>query len=846
MCAFDASTEDRCATCRRIQALEPAALDELLRALATTDVSDGAVRVAEIVPEAAFESLLVLLDDPSPDVRTAAVRTLDAISAWWSDGPDHERILRRLSRDLDHAPAAERAARLAAMASALGREGGRPAVSDVPAAVVDAVGSGVATAPADEVQLRADVLAGCGRAARRWAPALRVARWTGSIVQGRDGDAIARSLDDALCAIGPESPATAAELAAEAADVGCGPARRASILRWLESWREDAASAVPHLAAWAASGTDGSDHALDVIAAIPGAEEEFARLAIASCVRGRSPWHQYSAGLEGRWERAVPPLTAALRDGDAAHRAAAAEILGWAAETEHASLAPHVAACADDPNADVRLAASWAWPHLRSSDGQPVALRLLGDPDARVRRTAAAQLGDLRSDSRDAALAAAIAPLLVDPDVEVTLFAGTAIGEIGALPPGFSQFVGAGLRSAERSTRVGAVRAARALGPGARAVLPELLALLDDDLGSLAVDAIAAAGPPDDATRTRVRAWVQGATHRAAGTVSAFGDHAEFLADLVPTADRREARCRARALTVIERANGFGERSPPLHVEALSGWMLQDDTPPCDATLTVLRSLAADADARVARGSIALLEEFDAAGSVETFAAAARSERDDVRDAGVFALAAAARKGAALPADIAEITERGLRGTGERLAAALHLAARTLPIPARAVTAARDIAARATETGSACVAAADVLAAAGDRDAALATLRRELAVVPGSFGWMSPPGLTEADLPPAERTWCRVANVVLDMWGRTPHRSRRTSPGQRSGPGTRSHAFDSSPPCTRRACDPTRFSDSCGASRPAPSCGIHGRRNSGISSAERGAGSAGCVPWGPG
>lgn len=151
----------------------------------------------------------------------------------------------------------------------------------------------------------------------------------------------------------------------------------------------------------------------------------------------------WSLGARGS-EEAVEPLIERLADGDARVRGVAARALGKIGEE-------------------------------RAFDA---VARLLQDPDPRVRELAAQGLAEIEHEGRVAALT----PMLDDPDVEVRSVTVAALGQLEK-PGTVEALTRAALHDPDPHTRWMAIDALGKRGVGARAVVPALVRLLEEEPG---------------------------------------------------------------------------------------------------------------------------------------------------------------------------------------------------------------------------------------------------------------------------------------------------------------------------------------------------------------------------
>lgn len=214
---------------------------------------------------------------------------------------------------------------------------------------------------------------------------------------------------------------------------------------------------------------------------------------------------------------ALPALIAALRDPEAARRAAAARALG-AHGPSAASALPALFAATADPREAVRWSAAQALDAIGTGAADtPLLEAALESPDPYVRAFGAYALGGLGS-----AVPSAVPALIAAYQREEPEGRGTAVGALGALGPLAKDAVPAliaGLGNPKNHRRWATARALGRIGPEARAAVPALTQALADAnnhvrvhaaqaLGRIGVDAAAAvpaltaAGrDPDEAVR---------------------------------------------------------------------------------------------------------------------------------------------------------------------------------------------------------------------------------------------------------------------------------------------------------------------------------------------------------
>lgn len=156
---------------------------------------------------------------------------------------------------------------------------------------------------------------------------------------------------------------------------------------------------------------------------------------------------------------AVPALAAALRDNDREVRETAVWALG---EIESADAVPALTTVLGDSDARVRNQAAWALGQIESESGvAPLSRVLQGDSDAKVRQTAAWALGEIERESAIPALTAA----LRDRAPAVRATAAWAIGQIE--PERAPAELNALLRDDDQSVRANALWALGQTGDAA-------------------------------------------------------------------------------------------------------------------------------------------------------------------------------------------------------------------------------------------------------------------------------------------------------------------------------------------------------------------------------------------
>jgi len=186
--------------------------------------------------------------------------------------------------------------------------------------------------------------------------------------------------------------------------------------------------------------------------------------------------------------RLIPMLLEGLKTGNAEQRALAAQSLGLLKPVPREAIAP-LAGVLRDPEIPVRTNAVYTFTRFgqQPSGGllvTPALLVALKDPDAGVRKVAAAAFRSMEGPPRGA-----IAPLveaLRDPSAEVR--AEAAFGLMGFYSPSAREAVpalsAAFAQDPDRQVRINAARALGLMGPVARDVVPALRAgLRDPDTG---------------------------------------------------------------------------------------------------------------------------------------------------------------------------------------------------------------------------------------------------------------------------------------------------------------------------------------------------------------------------
>jgi HEAT repeat protein len=161
----------------------------------------------------------------------------------------------------------------------------------------------------------------------------------------------------------------------------------------------------------------------------PAQKNEITERSLAHLAGSDSILARNAADILGAFEDpgAIAALSTAVQRQDlsAEARAHAAQALG---AIGHTAANPALEAAMQDDDADVRLAAVSAWLAVRYQGEATPVLALIADPDARVRRKAAAVAGSLREPGARAALEAQLAG---DADPAVRRNAAWALGRIG-------------------------------------------------------------------------------------------------------------------------------------------------------------------------------------------------------------------------------------------------------------------------------------------------------------------------------------------------------------------------------------------------------------------------------
>lgn len=204
-------------------------------------------------------------------------------------------------------------------------------------------------------------------------------------------------------------------------------------------------------------------------------------------------------GPEGR--RAIPDLVKALKDESDAVRKNAAVALEQVGELPQTHL-PAVLEALADPNAEVRLALIATIKLMRSeaeAAGPTLGTLLKNDKDERVRRQAAAALGEISPKGAAPVLAAA----LMDDSAGVRSAAAEALAKLGREAAPALGALAAALKDNQQDVRLGALKAITAIGPEAKAVLPQIHSALkerDRETRLLALEAVAVIGAEDAKT----------------------------------------------------------------------------------------------------------------------------------------------------------------------------------------------------------------------------------------------------------------------------------------------------------------------------------------------------------
>jgi HEAT repeat protein/lysophospholipase L1-like esterase len=248
-------------------------------------------------------------------------------------------------------------------------------------------------------------------------------------------------------------------------------------------------------------------------------------------------------------------LAVALRDADAARRAAAARAFATLGR-EAAPAVPVLVAALDDSSHAVRAAAAWTLGDIGPAavPAMPRLDRLLQDADALVRSGAAYGLGGLGGAARPSL--PSLVSRLEDPDERVRRRAGDAIAKIGLKADSVAPLV----RMVRDQTSPGRGLAAEALGrlgPAAHASVPDLMTAVSDprpDVRWRAVWALGRIGPAAGPAVPIVRAVLADpdVCWRAAEALGGIGPGAvEAVPDLVALLRDPSSNVRWRAATAL-------------------------------------------------------------------------------------------------------------------------------------------------------------------------------------------------------------------------------------------------------------------------------------------------------
>lgn len=753
----------------------------------------GAIRLLQLLPRRAAPELLLLLDDPEPTVRERALRGLELLVEWWAADEDAPRTVERLLAGAETVPEGEAIRRVRLVRLARCRD----------ARVAAALAPFLDAAEGELLAEAAGAAGACGSPARPLAPAL-LRRLDGIVATDRlpvtDGPEPnpVTALGVALARIGPPDAAFVAEFAGRLDD----PASRGRALLILDAWDEEAAPALPRILAMADDGDRWSRRrATAALLGIPGAERE----AVRRLLGVRTDEERWATGgartrlrdLGPRAESVLPLLEAAAGSADVDECVAALDLLGWLPVETSPAVRRILRPLLGSESARTRAAAVGAW--LRTEGSEPedreVLVAGLRDASASVRREALTAAADVRWE-RDGTLAAAVAPLLGDADDELRALASQAILAIGIAPPEIVGAVRDNLRSPVRPVRLGALRVARLLGPGAASLVPELLDLSQDyDVGPEAIEALAATDVLDDRVREGLSVAAADQRKLLFAAYAAFGARASFLEeraracalevsarnglldvargsresdDFVPWLLRHRERFTAR--DVAEAIRECGPAGIPWLLEEAARW----DRPPLELDAAIASCGAAAVpplDRAVRQGppeQAALALRF----LVDRFPAAAdplvpvalTSGDPRVRAQALRGLAASVRRGAAGPTALVTAREGVSEGPAVR-AAAFEVVAALGTSAADLGPAARE-ALRDPDADVRIAAAGAVWAVEGDAAAAVSVLRAELNALTPAWGWPRiglGRGRPETDYGATERRWVSAARVLAGM-----------------------------------------------------------------------------------
>jgi HEAT repeat protein len=189
-------------------------------------------------------------------------------------------------------------------------------------------------------------------------------------------------------------------------------------------------------------------------------------------------------------QAAAGPLEKAVTDQDVTVRIEAALAL-WRVEQRVRHLQVLIKAL-DDPAAPVRADACRALavigPAARAA--VPSLAKRLGDADALARQHAAEALG--KTGAEAAVADTGLRTLLSDPDAQVRIAAALSMWRITRKVDTALEALGRGLKEEDRQARRAAILALAEIGPPARALIPQLVLIVEEggELGGLAREAL--------------------------------------------------------------------------------------------------------------------------------------------------------------------------------------------------------------------------------------------------------------------------------------------------------------------------------------------------------------------